>query len=162
MMEFFSLQILSPARNRSRPFQRLYSGKRRKSNLMIVESDLTSQTFADQELGLDPRIRLNNLVLEAVFQGLSHFGGSNVVESLIYILELEHSVNLRNIVNELDTLRSGLAKMFGGASYVVEEKVRNNLAKSLGLDPDGRSLEQLVETAKNLIQQDSAQNPKVE
>jgi hypothetical protein len=129
---------------------------------MIKELRLTSETSTLQESELDLQTKLNSLVGEAVFQGLSHFGGRNVVESLIYILELEHAVNLRNIVNELETLRSGLAKMFGNAAYVVEEKVRNNLAKKLGLDPDGRTLEQLVEAARKLIQQDSVRSPKAD
>ena len=112
----------------------------------------SSRSITKQECSPEVELRLNNLVRDAVSQGLAHFGGRNVVESLIYILELEHSVNLRNIVNELDALRLGFEKMFGEAAYVVEEKVRNNLAKNLGLDPEGRTIEQLIEAAKKGFQ----------
>jgi hypothetical protein len=132
---------------------------------MMVETvhiTSSSQSLANQVSSSDLELRLNSLVAEAVFQGLSHFGGRNVVESLIYILELEHSVNLRNVVNELDALRLGFEKMFGDAAYVVEEKVRNNLAKNLRLDPDDRTLEELVEAARKLFELDSVEPPKSE
>jgi hypothetical protein len=133
----------------------------RRSSLMSEELHLTSsQSLQDRRSDPTLEIKINNLVGEAVFLGLSHFGGKNVVESLVYILELEHSVNFRNVANELNTLRLGLAKMFGDAAYVVEEKVRNNLAKSLGLDPEGRSLEQLIEAAKKSLRAGSAEVPK--
>ena len=157
MMRFLGSGVVDPAWRRGKQLTSLIR-EAVKSSLMIEDSNLTSQTLALEDSDL-AEVRLNNLVGEAVLLGLSHFGGRDVVESLIYILELEHSVNLRNVVNELDILRSGLSKMFGDAAYVVEEKVRNNLAKSLGLDPDGRTIEQLVEAAKKLFQQD-LRNPK--
>ncbi len=160
-MKLFVFDLLGSALSGRGSLRTLSLKAVKKSNLIVNEVRLTSsRAAAVQEFQSDEQARLNNLVGEAVFQGLSHFGGKNVVESLIYILELEHSVNLRNIVNELEVLRSGLAKMFGNASYVVEQKVRNNLAKKLGLDPEGRSLEQLVEAAKKSLQEDSSQNPK--
>ncbi|MDH2900920.1 MAG: hypothetical protein PXY39_08095 [archaeon] len=157
MMGFLGLGVVNTAWYRAKRLNGLLR-EAVKSSLMIEDSNLTSQTLSLED-SVSEEVRLNNLVGEAVLQGLSHFGGRKVVESLIYILELEHSVNLRNVVNELDVLRSGLSKMFGDAAYVVEGKVRDTLAKSLGLDPDGRTLEQLVETAKKLFQQDFEQNP---
>lgn len=94
---------------------------------------------------------VSELVRQAVVEGLSHFGGKNVVESLLYILELEHSVDLKNLANELSSFRLGIYKMFGEASYVIEEKVCNNLASKLGLDPAGRSLEELINCAKESV-----------
>lgn len=92
--------------------------------------------------------KVNDIVSEAILRGLSNFGGPDVVESLVYILELEHSVNLRTVSGELDKLRLALNAMFGAAAYVVEEKISSNLAKTLGLDPEGRSLEDLTREAR--------------
>jgi hypothetical protein len=92
--------------------------------------------------------KANDIVSEAILRGLSNFGGEDVVESLVYILELEHSVNLRTVSGELNKLRLALNAMFGAAAYVVEEKISSNLAKTLGLDPDGRSLEELTREAR--------------
>jgi hypothetical protein len=82
--------------------------------------------------------KLNSLVRNAISQALSHFGGASVAESLLYILELE-------------ALHLGLQLMFGNASYVVEEHMRSTLAKSLGLDPEGRSVDQLIDEARRRI-----------
>ncbi len=121
--------------------------------------DISSQA-ASREASPEIEIRLNDLVGEAVSQGLSHFGGDDVVESLIYILELEHSVNLRNIVNQVEEFRKGLTKMFGDAAYVVEGHVCSNLARTMGLDPEGRTLEELIETARSFVNESYEQNSK--
>lgn len=92
--------------------------------------------------------KLNAIVAECISEGLSHFGGENVVESLLYILELDYSVDLRNIGDDLEALQKGLDKMFGSASYVVRGHICADLAKKLGLDPGGRTLEELVERAR--------------
>jgi hypothetical protein len=102
----------------------------------------STATIASEEFSSD-ETKTNDVVSEAILRGLSNFGGADVVESLVYILELEHSVNLRTVTGELDKLRFALNAMFGAAAYVVEEKICSNLAKSLGLDPEGRSLEDL-------------------
>ena len=78
-------------------------------------------------------------------KGLSYFGAGPVVESLVYILELEHSVDLNSLANNLDALRAALLKMFGGAAYVIEGKIAESLAKQLGVDPEGKKLDELVE-----------------
>lgn len=98
----------------------------------------------------NPRSRSSQVVKEAVAEGLAHFGGKNVVESLLYILELEHSVDLNDIANQIEMFRAGLEKMFGKASHVIEEKICDSLAKKLGLDPDGQSLENLIDRAQVL------------
>jgi uncharacterized protein YdiU (UPF0061 family) len=117
-----------------------------------AELSSASRSNASQEKSsTEVETRLNGIVREAVSQGLSHFGGKNVVESLFYILELDYSVDMRNVVNDLESLHRAFEKMFGNASYVVEERVRNNLAKILGLDPEDRSLEELIEAARQLL-----------
>jgi hypothetical protein len=140
-------------KNEVRSLPRLFGTRERGSSQTLralnISSSQTSDESADQE------IALNNLVGEAVAQGLSHFGGDNVVESLVYILELEHSVNLKNVVNQVEELRTGLSKMFGEAAYVVEGHVCGNLAKTLGLDPEGRTLEELIQAARSYLEQKS-------
>jgi len=96
-------------------------------------------------------VALNQQISKAVVKGLSHFGAGAVVESLVYILELEHSVDLHSLANNLDALRAALQKMFGSATYVIEERIDESLAKQLGIDRGGKSLEELVEILKARI-----------
>ena len=76
--------------------------------------------------------------------GLGYFGAGQVVESLVYILELEHSVDMNSIADNIDGLRSALSKMFGGAARVVETKIAEALGKQLGVDSEGKSIETLI------------------
>ena len=96
---------------------------------------------------------LNQQVAKAVSKGLSYFGAGPVVESLVYILELEHSVDLNSLADNLDALRAALTKMFGTAGHVIEGKISESLGKQLGVDPDGKTLEQLVEILRGRIQE---------
>jgi hypothetical protein len=96
---------------------------------------------------------LNQQVAKAVIKGLSYFGAGPVVESLVYILELEHSVDLNSLSNNLDALRAALNKMFGSAGHVIEGKITESLGKQLGVDCDGKSLDSLVEILKERIQE---------
>jgi hypothetical protein len=94
---------------------------------------------------------VNQEVANAVIKGLSHFGAGQVVESLVYILELEHSVDLNSLANNTDALKAALGKMFGSAAHVIEGRISESLAKQLGIDPDGKTLDQLVEILKSRI-----------
>jgi len=76
--------------------------------------------------------------------GLGHFGRGQVVESLIYILELEHSIDMNSVASELEALRNALSKMFGSAAYVIEAKIGEALGKYLGIDSEGKNLESLI------------------
>ena len=101
---------------------------------------------------------VNRQVASAVVKGLSYFGAGQVVESLVYILELEHAVDLNSLSNNLDALRAALVKMFGGAAYVIESKIAESLAKQLGVDPEGRKLEDLVNSLKEKLKDTSKEN----
>ncbi|MDA4111555.1 MAG: hypothetical protein OK439_03390 [Thaumarchaeota archaeon] len=90
------------------------------------------------------RAALNQQVAKAVLTGLGYFGAGQVVESLVYILELEHSVDMNSIATNIDGLRIALAKMFGGAAHVVETKIAEALGKQLGVDSEGKSIEVLI------------------
>jgi hypothetical protein len=96
-------------------------------------------------------IALNRIVANTVVKGLSYFGAGPVVESLVYILELEHSVDLNSLANNLSALRAALEKMFGGAAYVIEAKIAESLAKQLGVDPEGKKLDELVQLLSERI-----------
>jgi hypothetical protein len=98
-------------------------------------------------------IALNQQLAKAVSKGLSYFGAGPVVESLVYILELEHSVDLNSLANNLDALRDALTKMFGSAGHVIEGKIAESLGKQLGVDSEGKSLDALVETLRGRIQE---------
>lgn len=95
---------------------------------------------------LDPNreVQRNAQVAKAVVTGLGYFGTGQVVESLVYILELEHSIDLNSIADNIEGLRSALAQMFGGAAQVVESKIAEALGKQLGVDSEGKSIEALV------------------
>ena len=99
------------------------------------------------------KVALNQQVANAVVKGLSHFGAGTVVESLVYILELEHSVDLSSLADNLDALRAALQKMFGNAAYVIETKIAESLAKQLGVDPEGKKLDELVEITRERIEE---------
>jgi len=96
---------------------------------------------------------LNQQVAKAVVKGLSYFGAGPVVESLVYILELEHSVDLNSLANNLDALRAALTKMFGSAAYVIEGKIAESLGKQLGVDSDAKSLDSLIDMLRGRIQE---------
>lgn len=133
------------------------------SLLFTLQQNETSSTSGDKIYNRDSstdlsKSKVNSLVRNAVSQALSHFGGPSVAESLLYILELEHSVDTQNILDDLQALHLGLQLMFGNASYVVEEHMRASLAKSLGLDPEGRSIDQLIDEAtRQIVDQESIQ-----
>lgn len=97
---------------------------------------------------IDIEDELNKRVLDALMRGLGHFGSSAIVESLLYILELEYSVDTSLLASNLSMLRSGFARMFGAGAYVVENKVREELAKQAGVDSDGKTLEDLIELTR--------------
>ena len=123
------------------------------------QRDLRAQTETEKDDALNAA--LNTEVANAVIKGLSYFGAGPVVESLVYILELEHSVDLNSLANNLDALRAALQKMFGGAAYVIEGKIAESLAKQLGVDPDGKKLDELVATLKERLEKSIPTEKKV-
>ena len=97
------------------------------------------------------KVAVNQQVANAVVKGLSHFGAGPVVESLVYILELEHSVDLNSLSNNLDALRAALQKMFGNAAYVIETKIAESLARQLEVNPEGKKLDELVDVLRGRV-----------
>jgi len=114
------------------------------------DRDLHARKEAEKDDALT--VALNNEIANAVTKGLSYFGAGPVVESLVYILELEHSVDLNSLANNLDALRAALQKMFGGAAYVIEGKITESLAKQIGIDPDGKKLDELVANLRGRLE----------
>ncbi len=115
-----------------------------------VKSPVSEPVSTSQDLDrpIEPDSILNRLLLKAVKRGLAHFGSAEVSDSLLYILELEHSVNVSSLAECIPALRTGLERLFGGAAYVVEQKVRVELASLISTSYEGKTLEQLVEETK--------------
>ena len=97
----------------------------------------------------DPEAVLNEHLFEALKKGLSHFGGEAIVESLLYMLELEHSVDVRKIATNPSYLRTSLVAMFGSGSYVVENKIKDELARQEKILGEGKSLEELIQQLRD-------------
>jgi hypothetical protein len=93
----------------------------------------------------------------AIRTGLGHFGPESLVENLVYMLEVDYSVDINSVSSDPASLKSALSKMFGGASYVVEYKICQALARQLGIDGEGKSLEQLIE----LLKQDKLEEKRI-
>ncbi|MGI0091201.1 MAG: hypothetical protein ACREBS_05785 [Nitrososphaerales archaeon] len=113
-----------------------------------------SKTLSPEKESSRPDSRNPSLVDEevakAVLAGLGHFGPGSIVESLVYILELEHSVEIQSVAANPEFLRAALSKMFGGAAYVVETKICQALAKRLGVDGEGKSFEDLISMLRSM------------
>jgi hypothetical protein len=115
----------------------------------------TDSGMRNDESSIDSE--LNRLLRNAVAGGLRHFGDRSIVESLFYILELEHSVNLTSIASNLPTLLSGLKAMFGAGEEVIENKIREELARQIGVDPSGRTIETLIQMTRKMIETQKAE-----
>ena len=104
--------------------------------------------------------KVDRQVPSAIRTGLHHFGPDSLVDNLTYMLELDYSVNIDSVSNDITSLKAALSKMFGGAAYVVESKICQALAKQLGIDGEGKSLEKLVELLKESekVQRDELRN----
>jgi hypothetical protein len=124
-----------------------------KNSFEEKDSDLTNN-------GSSLESELNRLLKNAVANGLGHFGDASIVESLFYILELEHSVDLTSIASNLPSLFSGLRGMFGAGSTVVENKIREELARQIGVDPSGRTIDSLIGMTRKMIE--AEQNSEIE
>ena len=117
--------------------------------LFVKDSQVISQSEdvrAVSVSSLESKVQqsVNKIVRESVLSGLSHFGNKNVVDSLLYILELEHSVNLHDLTFDLPSFRSGINAMFGTGGYILEERVCDELSRRMGVDRNGRNLETLI------------------
>ena len=94
-------------------------------------------------------------IAKAVEGRLAYFGTDMIVESLLYILELDYSVDLRSVADNPDLLRNALSMMFGAAEYVVEAKICQVLGKQIGVDSEGKSFEDLIAIAKSKAEKET-------
>lgn len=106
-------------------------GKSKSSNEIVTVESIVGEQIAD-----------------AIERGLAYFGTDAIVESLLYILELDYSVDLKSVAFNPNVLRNALLKMFGAAEYVVESKICQVIGKQLGIDSEGKSFEDLIAIAK--------------
>lgn len=88
--------------------------------------------------------KLDADVRAAVIAGLRYFASSSTLESLLYVLELEHGVDLLAVSENPKLLRTALSRMFGPAEYVVETKICHELGVRIDVQSEGKTLEDLV------------------
>jgi HEAT repeat protein len=117
------------------------SGKERESDIPTKEESILFDKA------------LNRQVAKAVISALGYFGPPSAVDSLVYILELEHSVDVNNVANNLDALKIALTTMFGGAAYVVDGKIVEALGKQLGIDSQGKTIQSMILILKSRIKE---------
>ena len=118
---------------------------------MPEESPTANREESPDSTAKDHERLLDKRVLQATKKGLSYFGGESIVESLLYMLELEHSVDTRRIGTNISQLRAGLVVMFGSGAYLVEKKIHDELANQERIVGSGLSLEELVEQVRKAI-----------
>ena len=88
-------------------------------------------------------------VKEAVLSGLGYFATGTALEILVYILEVEHSVDFNFISENPSTLRTGLSAMFGNAVEVVEARICQALGTKFRIGSVGRTLEEMLSTIRS-------------
>ena len=108
---------------------------------------------SDKILAVESKVAAQ--IAKAVEGGLAYFGTDMIVESLLYILELDYSVDLRSVADNPDLLRNALSKMFGAAEYVVEAKICQVIGKQIGVDSEGKSFEDLIAIAKSKAEKET-------
>jgi hypothetical protein len=120
---------------------------------MQVGSISNNKRQKDSSISDDIPADVHQKLKKAVLAGLGHFAPSSTVEILISVLEQEHSIDFGTILNNPRSLREGLTKMFGSAEPVVESRIRQAIAKELGVSTEGRSLEDLMSLCRQRASQ---------
>jgi hypothetical protein len=120
---------------------------------MQVGSISNNKRQEDSSISDDIPADVHQKLKKAVLAGLGHFAPSSTVEILISVLEQEHSIDFGTILNNPRSLREGLTKMFGSAEPVVESRIRQAIAKELGVSTEGRSLEDLMSLCRQRASQ---------
>lgn len=100
----------------------------------------------------DPRNRgnesdtswMNRAMKQAVLSGLAHFATKQSLEVLVAILEQEHAVDFQKLAEDTGALRVALEELFGSGASVVEARISQGLAREIGIEYDGSSLDQMV------------------
>jgi hypothetical protein len=83
-------------------------------------------------------------VTESIVKALSYFGSKQVVESILQILEQEHSFAMRDILRNPKGFRVAVEGMFGEGSHVIDKIVCIQLARDLKIRYEGIGLEELI------------------
>ncbi|MDG6998556.1 MAG: hypothetical protein JRN15_05515 [Nitrososphaerota archaeon] len=81
---------------------------------------------------------------KAVLSSLAHFAPQRSLEAIVAILEQEHSVNFERLAEDIGILRIALTKMFGNGESVVEARISKALAKDVGVEFEGKSLDEII------------------
>jgi hypothetical protein len=80
----------------------------------------------------------------AVMVGLGYFATGAALEILVYILEVEHSVDFNSIADNPGALRKGLFAMFGSAGEAVESRICQAIGMHFRVGSEGKTLEDLI------------------
>ena len=124
--------------------------------MMEVEPDSGGGSDADgrSESAHDPlQEGVAALMRDSILAAFRHFGGTQVVESILYVLELEHGVNPKGVARDSKPFKRALMLMFGGTADLIETRVVVELAKRLDVNYEGRTLEELLSMARISIGQ---------
>ena len=76
----------------------------------------------------------NQLVLEAVDEGLSILGGSPVKKAFYYHLEKRANIKRSEIPDKLEAFHDALADLFFDGSVILEKRISRHLYERLGLE----------------------------
>jgi predicted RNA-binding protein len=88
------------------------------------------------------------LIEDSIIAAFHYFGGKKILESILYVLELEHGVNLKSVVGDLKPFKRAMMLMFGTRADLIEMRVTIELAKRLDVNYEGRTLEDLLFMAR--------------
>ena len=103
------------------------------------------------------RPEFENLLLDAVDQGLSSLGESSK-QAIYFHLEKTYGVKKQNIPQNIEAFSSALEKIFGPGSKFIETLVSKGLCEKAGLNTKDDSIKNLsfvetVATVKKTMEQ---------
>jgi hypothetical protein len=81
-----------------------------------------------------PSREFNQLILEAVDEGLSILGGDPVKRAFYYHLEKRANIKRNEIPDKLEAFHDALAELFFDGSVILERRISRHLYGRLGLE----------------------------
>ncbi|GEM_PF-1954606 len=93
----------------------------------------------------------SEILVDSIREGLRYFGGNDVMNGILYVLEIDYGLTMPKIVQNISLLKENLERMFGDSSSVIEDRICIQLATRLGIDHSGRSLVELAAFAYQFL-----------
>jgi hypothetical protein len=81
-----------------------------------------------------PLEEFNQLILEAIDEGLSILGGDPVKRAFYYHLEKRANIKRSEIPDKLEAFHGALASLFFDGSVTLERRISRHLYERLGLE----------------------------